>query len=71
VRNLQAAQAEIADSIASKMMGVLECYSRENGYIVVLDSSSGQNSLIAYRASNIEVAKDIIGSYDQAYPVGQ
>jgi hypothetical protein len=49
---------------------VLERYSRENGYVVILNnSSSGPDSQIVYLAKNIDVTQYIVHLYDQAYPM--
>ena len=66
--DLNSAQGEVFDRIGRKMVDVLDRYSRENGYSVVLDSS-GQNSPILYASNQIDVTQDIIRLYDQSYPV--
>jgi outer membrane protein len=66
--DVQAAQGEVVDRIGRKMMDVLDRYSRENGYVVVLDTSA-QNSPILYASANIDVTQEIIKLYDQAYPI--
>ena len=64
----QAAQGDVVDRIGRKMMDVLDRYSRENGYAVVLDTSA-QNSPILFASSGIDVTQEIIKLYDQAYPL--
>jgi outer membrane protein len=66
--DVNAAQAEVFDRIGRKMMDVLDRYARENGYMVVLDSSA-QNTPLLFASTNIEVTQDIVRLYDQAYPV--
>jgi outer membrane protein len=66
--DLNAAQGEVIDRIGRKMIDVLDRYARENGYVVVLDSSA-QNSPILYKSNQIDVTQDIVRLYDQAYPV--
>lgn len=66
--DLNAAQSEIIDRIGRKMIDVLDRYARENGYTVVLDSSS-QNTPLIYSSSQSDVTQDIIRLYDQGYPV--
>jgi len=66
--DVQAAQGDVVDRIGRKMMDVLDRYSRENGYVVVLDTSA-QNSPILFASSGIDVTQDIIKLYDQAYPI--
>ena len=66
--DVQAAQAEVVDRIGRKMMDVLDRYSRENGFVAVLDSSA-QNSPILFASTNIDITQEIIKLYDQSYPV--
>jgi outer membrane protein len=63
-----AALGDITERIGRKMVDVLDRYSRENGFVVVLDTS-GQNSPILFASTQIDVTQDIIRLYDQAYPV--
>jgi outer membrane protein len=65
---LNAAQGEVVDSIGRKMLEVLDRYSRENGYTVVLDTSA-QGSPVVYGSSTSDITQDIVRLYDQAYPV--
>jgi outer membrane protein len=65
---LNAAQGELVDSIGRKMLEVLDRYSRENGYTVVLDTSA-QGSPVVYGSSQSDITQDIVRLYDQAYPV--
>jgi outer membrane protein len=66
--DVNAAQADVIDRIGRKMVDVLDRYSRENGYSIVLDSSA-QNTPILYASTQIDVTQDIVRLYDQAYPV--
>jgi outer membrane protein len=65
---LNAAQSEIIDSIGRKLLEVLDRYSRENGYTVVLDTSA-QGSPVVYGSSQSDITQDVVRLYDQAYPV--
>jgi outer membrane protein len=62
------AQTEIFDSISRKMSEVLDRYSRENSYGLMLDTSA-QGSPVIYGAMQMDVTADIIRLYDQAHPV--
>ena len=62
------AQQELVTRIGSKMVEVLDKYSKENGYAIVLDTSSQQTTVI-YAANQIDVTQEIIRLYDQSYPV--
>jgi outer membrane protein len=66
--DVNAAQAEVFDRVGRKLVDVLDRYARENGYVVVLDSSA-QNTPILFASTNIDVTQDIVHLYDQAYPV--
>jgi outer membrane protein len=65
---LNAAQAEVVDGIGRKMLEVLDRYSRENGYTIVLDTSA-QGSPVVYGSSQSDITQEIVRLYDQAYPV--
>lgn len=62
------AQQEVVNRIGRKLVDILNKYSKENGYAVVLDDSSQQTPVI-YAANQIDVTQDIIRLYDQSYPV--
>ena len=66
--DVNSAQGEVIDRIGRKMVDVLDRYSRENGYTMVLDSSA-QNTPILYASTQIDVTQDIVRLYDAAYPV--
>ena len=65
---LNTAQGDIVDGIGRKMLEVLDRYSRENGYTVVLDTSA-QGSPVVYGSSQSDITQEIVRLYDQAYPV--
>jgi outer membrane protein len=62
------AEREIVDRIGRKMIDVLDKYSTDNGYSVILDTSA-QNTPVIYAAKTTDVTQDIIRLYDQNYPV--
>jgi len=64
------AQQEVVNRIGRKMMEVLDKYSKENGYVIVFDTSSQQTPVI-YAANQIDMTQEIIRLYDQNYPVKQ
>ena len=66
--DVNASQGDVIDKIGRKMIDVLDRYARENGYIVILDSSA-QNTPILYASNQIDVTQDIVRLYDQAYPL--
>jgi hypothetical protein len=50
------------------MIDVLDKYSKEHEFGVILDTSA-QNTPVVYAANTIDVTQDIIRLYDQNYPV--
>jgi outer membrane protein len=62
------AQQDVVNRIGRKLVDILNKYSKDNGYAVVLDDSSQQTPVI-YAANQIDVTQDIIRLYDQSYPV--
>ena len=66
--DVNAAQGDVIDRIGRKLVDVLDRYARENGYVVIIDSSA-QNSPLLYKSTQIDVTQDIVRLYDQAYPV--
>jgi len=66
--DVNAAQGDVIDRIGRKMVDVIDRYSRENGYSVILDSSS-QNTPILYASTQVDITQDIIRQFDSAYPI--
>jgi outer membrane protein len=64
----QDAQQDLINTLGRKLMTVLDKYSRENGYAVIIDTSSQQTPVI-YAANAVNVTKDIVQLYDQTYPI--
>jgi outer membrane protein len=67
-QDLQDAQQDLINQLGRKLMTVLDKYSSDNGFAVILDESSQQTPII-YAAKTIDVTQDIIKLYDQNYPV--
>jgi outer membrane protein len=63
----QDAQQDMIDQLGRKMMTVIDKYSRQNGYAVIIDTSSQQTPVI-YAANGINVTEEIVKLYDQTYP---
>jgi outer membrane protein len=66
--DVNAAQGDVVDRIGRKLVDVLDRYARENGFVVVLDSSA-QNSPLLYASTNVDLTQEVIKLYDVAYPV--
>ncbi|HXO88356.1 MAG TPA: OmpH family outer membrane protein [Candidatus Acidoferrales bacterium] len=62
------AQQDVVNRIGRKLVDILNKYSKDNAYAIVLDDSSQQTPVI-YAANQIDVTQDIIRLYDQSYPV--
>jgi outer membrane protein len=62
------AQQEVVNRIGRKMVDILDKYSKDNAYAVILDSSSQQTPIL-YEANQIDVTQEIVRLYDQSYPV--
>ena len=61
-------QDEVFQRIGGKMLDVIDRYSRENGYTLIIDVS-GQNNPVLYAIPAINITQDIVRLYDQANPV--
>jgi outer membrane protein len=66
--DLQEAQRDAIDKLGRKMITVIEKYAQENGYAVVVDSSS-QGTSVLYAAPSNDITQDIIRLYDVSNPV--
>lgn len=62
------AQQDLINRIGRKMIEVLDKYAKDNGYSVVLDTSSQQTPVI-YASNQVDVTQEIVRLYDQSYPV--
>ena len=61
------AQREVVDRIGRRMIDVLNKYSRDNGYSIILDRS-GQSSPVIFAANSTDVTQEIIRLSDSTYP---
>jgi outer membrane protein len=61
-------QREVVDRIGRKMLQVIEKYSKDNNYALVVDVS-GQNTPVVSWSPSVDITQDIVRLYDQAYPV--
>jgi outer membrane protein len=66
--DLQDAQQDLINTLGRKLMTVLDKYSKQNGYAVIIDTSSQQTPVV-YRSSAVDVTEDIVKLYDQTFPV--
>jgi outer membrane protein len=62
------AQQDVLNRIGRKLIDVIEKYSKENGYGIILDTSS-QQTPVMWAANQIDITQEIVRLYDQSYPV--
>ena len=65
--DVNAAQQELGSTIGRKMLEIINKYAKDNGYAVILDTSS-QTTPVVYTASSVELTQEISRLYDQAHP---
>jgi outer membrane protein len=65
------ASQDAINRIGQKLLPILQKYAQQNGYGVVIDTdTSGQNTpVVIYSAAQVDITKEIIKLYDDAYPV--
>ena len=61
-------QQEAINRIGRRIVNLLAKYSADNGYAMVLDSSSEQAPVL-YAANSVDLTQQVIKLYDQNYPV--
>jgi outer membrane protein len=66
--DVQAAESAVFDNIGPKIIQLLNGYSRDNGYAVVLDAST-QDRVVLYGAPELDITQEIVRLYDRTYPV--
>jgi outer membrane protein len=58
-------QDKLLQQLAAKMTAVIERYSHDHGYTMVLDVSNPQSPIL-FASTSIDITKDIIDLYDQS-----
>lgn len=66
-QDMQDASQDAINHIGQRMMPIVTKYAQQNGYGVVIDTSA-QNTPVVYSAAQIDITKDIVKLYDDAYP---
>jgi outer membrane protein len=64
----QDARTDAVDTIGQKMMRIIDRYASENGYSVVLDTSS-QTSPVLFATNSVDITNAIIRLFNETYPV--
>lgn len=67
-QDMNDASQDAINHIGQKLMPIVQKYAQQNGYGVVIDTSS-QNTPVIYSATQIDITKSIVKLYDDAYPV--
>lgn len=60
-------QNELFSSVGSKMMAVIDKFSKDNGFQVVLDISNPQSPVL-YAVNEVNITNAIITAYDSSHP---
>ena len=60
----QEAERKVMDELGGKMMAVLNKYAADNGYVLVIDVSNPQSSVL-FASNTIEITRDVIAMYDK------
>jgi outer membrane protein len=63
--DLEADQQKLLSQLGQKILAVIEKYSRDNGYTLVVDVSSPQTPVL-YASPSIDITKEIIELYDKS-----
>jgi len=63
--DLEAEQNKVLQQLGQKILAVIERYSKDNGYTMVLDVGS-QNTPVIYASPSIDITKEIIELYDKS-----
>lgn len=61
-------QNELFNSVGQKMMAVIDKYSKEKGFQIVMDISNPQSPIL-YAVNEVNITAAIITAYDQQHPV--
>jgi outer membrane protein len=59
---------KVLNELGGRIMAVLDKYSNENGYALILDVSNQQTSPVLFAATGIDITRDIIALYDKNAP---
>jgi outer membrane protein len=59
---------KVLNELGGRIMAVLDKYSNDNGYTLILDVSNQQTSPVLFAANGIDVTREIIALYDKNAP---
>lgn len=60
-------QNQLFNAVGSKMMAVIDKFSKDNGFQIVLDISNPQSPVL-YAVNEVNITNAIISAYDAAHP---
>ncbi|MBY0507474.1 MAG: OmpH family outer membrane protein [Bryobacteraceae bacterium] len=64
----QQEQNKLLNELGGRIMQVLDKYSRDNGFTLILDVSNQQTSPVLWAANGVDITADIIKLYDSSSP---
>ena len=59
---------KVLNELGGRIMAVLDKYSNDNGYALILDVSNQQTSPVLFAATGIDITREIIAMYDKNAP---
>jgi len=62
-------QGKVMNELGVKMMEILNKYSADNGFAIVLDVSDQNTQPVRYAAPGVDLTAELIKLYDQKYPM--
>ena len=60
-------QNQLFNAVGAKMMAIIDTYSKDNGFQIVLDISNPQSPVL-YAVNEVNITNAIITAYDAAHP---
>ncbi len=64
----QMEQGKLLNDLGGRIMQVLDKYSRDNGFTIILDVSNQQTSPVLWVANGVDITADVIRLYDNSAP---
>ena len=64
----QQEQGKLLNDLGGRIMQVLDKYSRDNGFTIILDVSNQQTSPVLWVANGVDITADVIRLYDNSAP---
>jgi len=64
----QQEQGKLLNELGGRIMQVIDKYSRDNGFTIILDVSNQQTSPVLWVATGVDITADVIKLYDASAP---